>query len=344
MDLARALGWLPPRRFRTSPRARPAALRVWHTADYVAALAAAEERQEASAETRERHHLGTVSNPVFPEMYRRPATGVGGVMLAAELLAEGGAVHVPGGGTHHAFPDRANGFCYLNDPVFAVLALRAQGARRVAYVDVDAHHPDGVEFAFRDDPEVLVLSTHEEGRWPRTGALEDPGVGTLWNLPVPRGFHDDDMARVREELILPAVQAFGPDAVVLQCGADGVTEDPQAQLGLSNSAHVGVLEGLRPLSTRLMLLGGGGYNPWSVGRCWTRLWGALGGFEAPERLPPAAEAVLRGLNWQRRGGGRLVEPPEEWVTTLADPWRGGPPTEGVAERVAVLRERLRAWA
>jgi acetoin utilization protein AcuC len=130
-------------------------------------------------EDRARHGLGTTANPVFPEMFRRPATGVGGVMLAAELLASGvGAVHVPGGGTHHAFPDRANGFCYLNDPVFAVLSLRARGFRRVAYVDIDAHHCDGVEFAFRDEPEVLVLSTHEEGRWPRTGAWRSGERGT----------------------------------------------------------------------------------------------------------------------------------------------------------------------
>ena len=128
MDLARALGWLPAGRFRTSPRARPAALRAWHTSGYVAALERAEESQAVSGAVRDRHHLGTPSNPLFPEMYRRPATSVGGVMLAAELLAQGGAVHVPGGGTHHAFPDRANGFCYLNDPVFAVLALRRQGA------------------------------------------------------------------------------------------------------------------------------------------------------------------------------------------------------------------------
>ncbi len=343
MDLARALGWLPPERFRASPRAKPAALRAWHTAEYVAALERAEAAQAVGEKDRERHALGTTANPIFPEMYRRPATGVGGVMLAAELLREGGAVHVPGGGTHHAFPDRANGFCYLNDPVFAVLALRAQGARRVAYVDIDAHHCDGVEFAFRSEPEVLVLSVHEAGRWPRTGSLEDGGAGNVWNLPVPRGFHDDDMARVREELILRVVQAHRPDAVVLQCGSDGVTEDPQSRLAMSNNAHAGVLEGLRRLAPRLMVLGGGGYNPWSVGRCWTRLWGALAGFEVPERLPPGAEAVLRGLVWQRRGGGRPVEPPEEWVTTLADPWRGGAPTEGVAEGLAMLRGRVGAW-
>ena len=340
MDLARALGWLPPERYRASPRAKAAALTAWHTPDYVAALVRAEATQAVSEDDRARHALGTASNPVFAAMYRRPATGVGGVMLAAELLRDGGAVHVPGGGTHHGLPDRANGFCYLNDPVFAVLALKAQGAGRVAYVDVDAHHPDGVEVAFRDDPSVLLVSVHEEGRWPRTGALEDRGAGNAFNLPVPRGFHDDDMARALAEVIGPAVAAHRPDAVVLQAGADGLLEDPQARLALSNNAHVAVLRAMRPLSPRLMLLGGGGYNPWSVGRCWTRLWGALAGHEAPDRLPPEAEAVLRGLSWEDRGRARL--PSEGWLTTLADPDRGGPPTPGVAERVQALAARLRA--
>jgi acetoin utilization protein AcuC len=340
MDLGLALGWLPPDRYRTSPRAKAAALTAWHTAPYVAALQRAEATQAVTDEDRARHALGTQANPVFPEMFRRPATGVGGVMLAAELLREGGAVHVPGGGTHHGLPDRANGFCYLNDPVLAILALRANGAARVAYVDVDAHHPDGVEVAFAADPDVLLVSTHEENRWPRTGALDDRGVGNVVNLPVPRGFHDDDMARVLDALIVPAVQAHRPDAVVLQAGADALLEDPQSRLGLSNNAHVAVLRALRPLSPRLLLLGGGGYNPWSVGRCWTRLWGVLAGHDAPDRLPPEAEAVLRALRWEGRGG----RPPQEaWLTTLADPPRGGPPTEGLAPRLSALAARLAPW-
>lgn len=340
MDLARALGWLPDGRYRASPRARAAALRAWHTGDYVAALERAEARQAVTAEERERHGLGTAANPVFPEMFRRPATGVGGVMLAAELLRNGGAVHVPGGGTHHGMPNRAHGFCYLNDPVLAVLALKAQGAARVAYVDIDAHHPDGVEAAFREDPSVLLVSVHEENRWPRTGALGDEGAGNVFNLPVPRGFHDDDMTRTLDGLILPAVERFRPDALVLQAGADGLEEDPQARMGLSNNAHVRVLRSLRPLAPRLMLLGGGGYNPWSVGRAWVRLWGELAGHEAPVRLPPAAEAVLRALRWD--GPARPRVPPEAWLTTLADPWRGGRPAEGLEARLARLAGRLRA--
>ncbi|WP_051150501.1 acetoin utilization protein [Rubellimicrobium thermophilum] len=342
-DLVRVLGWLSPSRFRAAPCARPAALHAWHSPAYVAALERAEAEQAVDAQTRVRHGLGTVSNPVFPGMFRRPATGVGGVMLAAALLRGGGVVHVPGGGTHHGLPDRASGFCYLNDPVFAVLALRAGGAARVAYVDLDAHHPDGVELAFAGDPAVLVLSVHEEGRWPGTGALEDCGAGEVWNLPVPRGLHDDDMARILDALVLPAVERFQPDAVVLQCGADGLLEDPQSRLALSNNAHVRALRALRPLSPRLMVLGGGGYNPWSVGRAWARLWGEILGQHAPGRLPPEAEAVLRGLRWARPGGGRFVTPQEAWVTTLEDPWRGGAATEGVAERLAVLRARLSTW-
>jgi acetoin utilization protein AcuC len=322
MDLARALGWLPPDRFRPSLRAKPAALTAWHTPAYVAALQRAEEEQAATEEARDRHALGTTANPVFPEMFRRPATGVGGVMLAADLLAAGEATaaHVPGGGTHHAFPDRANGFCYLNDPVFAVLALRARGFPRVAYVDIDAHHCDGVDHAFRGTPEVLVLSTHEENRWPRTGPITDRGAANVWNLPVPSGLHDDDMARIADALIAPAVAAHRPDAIVLQCGSDGVEEDPQARLALSNNAHALILRTLRPLAPRLVLLGGGGYNPWSVGRCWAGVWGTLNGFAIPERLPPAAEAVLRGLRWDRSAGR---SPPEHWFTTLRDAPRPG---------------------
>jgi len=144
MDLARALGWLVPANYRVSPRAKPAALSIWHDGDYLAALERAEARQAVSAAERARFGLGTTVNPVFPEMFRRPATGAGGALLAGELLRDGGVIHHPAGGTHHGMRARANGFCYLNDPVLAILALKRAGVARIAYVDIDAHHPDGV--------------------------------------------------------------------------------------------------------------------------------------------------------------------------------------------------------
>jgi acetoin utilization protein AcuC len=337
MDLSRALGWLSPAQYRASPRAKPAALALWHDAAYIAALQAAEGMADATPEMRARFHLGTLANPVFPEVYRRPATGAGGVMLAAELLATTpGAIHVPGGGTHHGLPARANGFCYLNDVVLGIKVMQRAGLGRIVYVDIDAHHCDGVEAAFAGDPGVRMISVHEEGRWPFTGALADHAGGSAFNLPVPKGYNDTEARAVLEGLILPRVADFRPDAVVLQCGADALTEDPLSRLALSNRAYLEVVAALRGLSPRFLVLGGGGYNPWSVGRCWTLIWGVLAGAEVPDRLPPAAEAVLRALSW---GGGGRALPEAALLTTLLDAPREGRVRAEVRDRLAVLARR-----
>jgi acetoin utilization protein AcuC len=337
MDLCRAMGWLPKERFRTSPRARPEALQVWHTPAYIAALQAAEAGIPVPEAARARHHIGTLSNPVFPQIFSRPATGAGGVMLAADLLvAQGGAVHVPGGGTHHGLPDRANGFCYLNDPVLAMLTFRRLGLRRIAYIDIDAHHCDGVEHAFAGDENALLISTHEENRWPFTGALDDSGGGNCYNLPVPRGFNDTEMQAVLDRLILPRTAEFVPEVIVLQCGADALTEDPLSRLTLSNNAYVAVLRALRPLAPRFLLLGGGGYNPWSVGRCWSALWATLAGYDIPDHLPPEAQSVLAALSWN---GGHRPPPDPGLLTTLVDPPRPGPVRPEITDRLRTLALR-----
>ncbi|OYW60532.1 MAG: acetoin utilization protein AcuC [Rhodobacterales bacterium 12-65-15] len=335
MDLSRALGWLSPAQYRTSPRARPQALTLWHEPAYLAALQAAEASGDASAEVRARFHLGTLSNPIFPEMFRRPATGAGGVMLAAEL-ATPGVIHVPGGGTHHGLPGRANGFCYLNDVVLGIKVLLLAGLRRVAYVDLDAHHCDGVELAFQGDARVRMISVHEAGRWPFTGALGDTGCGSAFNLPVPKGYNDSEARAVLHGLILPRVTEFQPEALIVQCGADSLTEDPLSRLALSNRAYLEALRALLPLSPRLLVLGGGGYNPWSVGRLWTAIWGVLSGQALPDHLPPTAEAVLRGLGWN---GGSRPPPEEAMLTTLIDAPREGPVRAEVRDRLAVLARR-----
>ena len=323
IDLCRAMGWLPATQYLNSPRAKPKALHIWHTPDYIAALQRAEADQAVTDDIRARHGLGTVANPVYPDMFRRPATAAGASLLAGELLAQGGTIYHPGGGTHHGMPDRAGGFCYLNDPVLAMLSLRRAGARRIAYVDIDAHHADGVEAGFAGDRDTLLISIHEEKRWPFTGLLGDDGGGNCLNLPVPRGLNDSEMALIRDRLILPAVAGFAPDALVLQCGADAVEEDPLSRLTLSNNAHWNVLHGLMGLGApRLLVLGGGGYNPWSVGRLWTGIWATLNGHDIPDRVPAAAEAVLRALRWDGARAGR--NPPDHWFTTLRDAPRPGP--------------------
>lgn len=341
MDLSRAMGWLPPAQFVVSPRAKPAVLQGYHTPEYLGALQAAERAQAVNDDVKRRHGLGTPSNPVFAEMFRRPATSAGASWLAGELLAQGGVVYSPAGGTHHGMPDRANGFCYLNDPVIAIQSLRQQGVGRVAYVDIDAHHPDGVEHAFADDPDTLLVSCHEENRWPRTGALKDVGAGQVWNVPMPRGSGDDVAAMVRDTVILPVVAAFRPDAIVLQCGADAVVEDPQSRLAWSNQAHRAIVKALMGMAPRYLVLGGGGYNPWSVGRCWTGVWAALNGHDVPDVLPLAAQNVLRALTWE--GQRRVKVPPEAWLTTLVDEARPGTVPEEMRARMALLRARQAAW-
>ena len=341
MDLCRALDWLPANQFITSPRAKPAALTGFHTAAYVAALQEAETSQSVSEQTKARHGLGTPSNPVFREMYRRPATSAGASLLAGELLRHGGIIYSPAGGTHHGMPDRANGFCYLNDPVLAIQSLRRNGAQRIAYIDIDAHHPDGVEHAFADDPETLLISVHEANRWPRTGALGDIGAGQVYNLPVPAGLNDDEMALIRDGLILPLVTRFRPDAIVLQCGADALAEDPQSRLALSNNAHWAIVAALRPLAPRYLVLGGGGYNPWSVGRLWTGVWGTLNNHEIPQDLPPAAQGVLRALVWQ--GPVRSHQPQAHWITQLHDSPRTGPIRPEIRQDVSMLSGRQAPW-
>ncbi|MBL6080254.1 acetoin utilization protein AcuC [Belnapia sp. T18] len=320
LDLIEALGWLPPGGWIEAPMATPAELARFHAPDYIAALQRAEAMQRATPEDQARFHIGAHGNPVYREVFSRPATSAGGCMLAARLTAKGGVVYCLGGGTHHGRTDRASGFCYLNDPVLGLLTWLDAGLDNVLYVDIDAHHGDGVQDAFRDDPRVFTLSVHEAGRWPQTGAVEDRAGGAARNLPVPPGFNDSEMLWVLHQAILPITLRLQPQAIMLQCGADALEEDPLSRLALSNNAHWGVVRALMGLAPRLLVLGGGGYNPWTVGRCWAGVWAVLNGYDIPERLPPAAEQVLRALRFGRAAGRN---PPDHWFTTLRDMPRPG---------------------
>lgn len=335
IDLGRAMGWLPDAVYHDSPQATAAQLARFHHPDYVTALARAEAEQCVGSEESRRFNIGTVENPLFPEIFSRPATAAGGSILAARRLIErGGTVYHPAGGTHHGRPGRASGFCYLNDPVLAILGLLDGGLSRVYYVDLDAHHGDGVQDAFAHDDRVFTVSVHESPRWPFTGPVEDRAGGTARNLPVPAGFNDTELAYVVETALLPLGRGWRPQAAVIQCGADALADDPLSRLDLSNRAlwdAVGALMGLAP---RLLVLGGGGYNPWSVGRCWAGVWATLNGIDPGTAEPnAAAEAVLRGLSWSRRQGRN---PPEHWFTTLADPPRPGPLRDAVKRVVEAV--------
>ncbi|HEY0425722.1 MAG TPA: acetoin utilization protein AcuC [Rhodopila sp.] len=320
-DLCRALGWLPDSVYHEAPMATEAELSRFHDPAYLAALRQAEADQAVSDDVRARFRIGAEGNPVYREVYRRPAISAGGVMLAARLAASGGIVHCPGGGTHHGRSDRASGFCFLNDPVLGLLTWLDHGLDNIVYLDIDAHHGDGVQDAFHDDPRVFTISLHEAKRWPFTGAADDRAGGAARNFPLPAGCNDCEFAHVIENAVLPLIEARRPQAIMLQAGADGLEEDPLAKLSLSNNSHRTVVRAMMERSSRLVVLGGGGYNPWTVGRCWALIWGTLNNFPIPERLNPEAETSLRALRFDRAAGRN---PPEHWFSTLLDQPRDGP--------------------
>ncbi len=334
------MGWLPDAVFLTADMAELRDVLRFHAPEYVDALRRAEADQAVSDEDRERFRIGAEGNPVYPEIYRRPMTSAGGVMMACRMTLDGGVVHCPGGGTHHGRPARASGFCYLNDPVLGILTWLDAGLDNIVYLDIDAHHGDGVQDAFHDDSRVLTISIHEAARWPFTGRADDRAGGEARNLPVPAGFNDTEMRWLMEHAVLKLIGERRPQAIFLQCGADALEEDPLAKLSLSNNAHFAVVDAVRELAPRLVVTGGGGYNPYTVGRCWAGVWATLNRIPIPPRTTPQAETVLRALVYNRAAGRN---PPPHWFTTIQDAPREGAVRDEI-KRVAdlTMTERLDA--
>ncbi|MBB6099424.1 acetoin utilization protein AcuC [Deinobacterium chartae] len=244
--------------------------------------------------------LGTLDVPVFAGMHEAALQLVGGTARAAQLILDGDyrrAVNL-GGGLHHAQADKAAGFCVYND--LSVAARRfTQAGWRVAYLDVDVHHGDGVQWLHYEDPRVLTLSLHETGRflWPGTGATWEmgrgEGSGYSLNLPLEPFTQDDSYLEVLERVVPAALAWFRPDVLILQAGADAHFKDPLADLSLT-------VQGLRAVyrrvsawadefaSGRLLATGGGGYAIHNVApRAWALLYAELSGQSVPEELPPA---------------------------------------------------------
>lgn len=332
LDLCDALGWLTDACVEICPLADRALLETFHAPAYLDAFAEACETGRVSSDVRQRFGLGTRENPLFEGLHERAAAAVGGAVLAARRAQVGRIAFHPAGGTHHGLPDRASGFCYFNDPVFAIGTFLDAGVGRVLYADLDAHHGDGVEHAFAADDRVLTLSVHERDRWPYTGAATDLAGGRVCNLPVPAGFSDAELAFLMDEAILPCAERFAPEAVVITSGADALAGDPLSHLALSNGALWDAVMALTGLTDATVVLGGGGYNPWTVARCWSGLWGRLAGRSIPEALPAEATRLLAGLDCD------LVDDEDadpKWLTTLEDARNEGP----VRDEVKAL-----AWA
>ena len=313
LDLVRAIGICDKEEYKTGPCAKPELLKSFHTADYIAVLKKTEVSQKISEKDAKTYNIGSLSNPVFPEMFKRPATSVGSSLLAADLVANGGRAYSLGGGLHHGMTGYANGFCFLNDLAFAINRLRDLGVQRIAYIDLDAHHCDGVAAAFPEDENLFVVSTHERKRWPFTGGLDENIPDRFLNVPLPSHCNDSEFMFVFEKLVLPLLDRFQPEALIIQGGADALVEDPMSRLCLSNQVIFKILSILLGSSQRVLLTGGGGYNPWTVARLWTGFWALISGRTIPEVLPNQATELLRSLSWQRQ-----TKPKEIMLNSIYD--------------------------
>ena len=314
LDLLAMLGWLDDEEFRECQPATIEQLQQFHDRAYIRALQHANATGKVEPDVRDRYQIGTMENPLFPGVFDRASTTVGGSILAANLANEGRVVFHPSGGTHHGRPDRASGFCYFNDPVFAINTLLDLGRKRVLYIDLDAHHGDGVEEAFYLDDRVTALSIHEAQRWPFSGTRSRPKENT-YNYSVAPGLNDTELEFLCENAILPLIASRRPEALVLCCGADSLAGDPLSKMELSNVALWGTVRRLLDLDLPTVVLGGGGYNPWTVTRYWAGMWGMIKGETAPERLPEQAIGYLEEMECD------LIDEDEvesAWLTALAD--------------------------
>jgi acetoin utilization protein AcuC len=320
-DLIEAYGAITPGEVVAARKAADFELEWFHARDYVAAIKRAEQIGKVKPEYRERYALGTLENPYFDHFFTTPATATGASIQAAGEVLAGRVAFNPAGGMHHARPARAQGFCYFNDPVLAVTCLR-RASWRVLYVDIDAHHCDGVEDAFREDPGTLTLSLHMDTAYAypgRGGRLEDAGSvaagHTTVNVPLPRALTDAEYQLVFDTVWPNVLERFRPDAIVLQAGTDMLAGDPLGKWRCATQTFLAVcarIVGDAPRhgdgTPRVLATGGGGYHPLLVARAWTGLWGILSGRQLPEALPAAGAALLRGVEWEHDEEAFPAEP------------------------------------
>jgi acetoin utilization protein AcuC len=299
-------------------------LRTVHEQAYIDAVRAASADPRRADESR---GLGTEDDPAFRGMHEASARVVSGTVDVARAVCAGEVAHGVNfcGGLHHAMPDRASGFCVYNDVAAGIRAMLADGATRVAYVDVDVHHGDGVERIFWDDPRVLTVSLHESGRalFPGTGFADELGgsaaEGEAVNVALPPGTGDAGWLRAVHSVVPQLVRAFHPDVLVTQHGCDSHVLDPLAHLTVTVDAQRAVQTSLHDLAHevcggRWVALGGGGYEVVDVV---PRTWSHLVGIASHQPVAPETEVPQA---WRDHVSALVGRPGPRRMTDGGQPW------------------------
>jgi len=237
--------------------------------------------------------------PAFRGAYEAAAVAVGATLVAADLIMEGSSNHAMNisGGLHHAHPERASGFCIFNDPAICIAYLKQRyNLKRILYLDIDAHHGDGVMYGYYSDPSLLDIDFHEDGKYlfPGSGFIYETGEcqakGLKVNVPIPPLTGDHDYIFAFQELVPPLIHGFKPEFIIAQFGADSHRSDPLAHLQLTTLSYSIIARSIHELAHevcqgRVIALGGGGYIPANVARAWTIVAAELAGINLKDTLP-----------------------------------------------------------
>ena len=339
VDLLEHIGALKPEDCISPRMATDEELRLVHDEHYIQAIKQAGEGK-LDPDTGLNYGIGTEDTPIFPKMHEASALLVGGTLTAVDEVMEGRARHAVnlGGGLHHGFRGKASGFCIYNDSSVAIKYMTEKYHARVLYVDTDAHHGDGVQWTFYDDPNVCTLSIHETGRYlfPGTGNINErgngKGYGFSFNVPLDAFTEDESFLETYEQSFRKVIEYFKPDVILTQNGADAHYYDPLTHL----SATIRIYEQIPKLAHQLaheycggrwIAVGGGGYDIWRVvPRAWSRVWLEMAHLPSPS--------------------GRL---PEEWIdkwsphspVTLPMTWEDPPDLYKPIPRKAEITEKNR---
>ena len=322
VELIQLMGWVKQKQIIKNKPAGIEELAKFHDINYVKALIKAETDQSLSESLKIKFNIGIGNNPIFKEVFSRPASAVKASIEAVEMIATQKANKILNisGGTHHGRKSQAYGFCFLNDCVLGILKAIELGFSKILYVDLDAHHCDGVQDVFVNNDKVTVISIHEENRWPKTGTIDDCKINNIMNFPVPSGFNDSELDFLIKHGVIPFGKKNNPDLLIIQAGADMLDGDPQSRISLTNNAYWKAIKDILSLCDKSIILGGGGYNPYLTAKAWAGNWALLNNKIEwlDQDMNSECQDLLKSLQWKNSRVRNGI--PENWFKRWRDPY------------------------
>ena len=320
VELIQLMGWVNEEQIIKNKPAEIDELIKFHDLEYVKALKKAEEELDLPDYLKRKYNIGIGNNPIFSEVFSRPASAAKASIKAVEMIANKQAKKILNisGGTHHGRKSEAYGFCFLNDCVLAILKALELGFSKVLYIDIDAHHCDGVQDVFLNNENVTIISIHEKNRWPQTGKLEENNIKNILNFPVSESFNDSEIDYVINNAVIPYAKSIQPDLLIIQAGADMLDGDPQSRISLSNNAYWGAIKDILLLCESSIILGGGGYNPYLTAKAWAGNWVLLNNRDdlLDSDMPKECSNLLSSLKWNNSRVRMGI--PNQWLKSWRD--------------------------